>query len=190
MISQQMNVLSANGVRKEASENTSMRSTRTHFEFFVGEDEGATTAPLEREVGNSIDDRLEDDTADPQFSEHPRLVVKEERRDDVVPPRVSPASDLSVLAVERFLRGRFERCLLDRLEKACSCGDWGDGGGGGVTCCAHLAVKRVPDSFICPRQLEERSYSDSERSFLWRRFHLRTRKHVWRDGHWKMTFLT
>ena len=101
------------------------------FEFFVGEDEGATTAPLEREVGNSIDDLLEDDTADPQFSEHPRLVVNEERRDDVVPPCVSPASDVSVLAVERFLRCRFERCLLDRLEKACSCGDGGDGGGGG-----------------------------------------------------------
>ena len=135
----------------------------------MGEDEAATTAPLEREVGNGIGDLLEDDTADPQFSEHPRLVVKEERRDVVVSPCVSPASDLSVLAVERFLRGLFERYLLDRLEKACSCGDWGDGGGWGgcgVTCCVHLVVKRVPDSFICPRQLEERSYSDGERSFL------------------------
>ena len=45
---------------------------------------------------------------------------------------------------------------------------WGDGGGGGcgVTCRVHLAVKRVPDSFISPRGLEERSYSGGERSFL------------------------
>ena len=75
--------------------------------FFVGINEATTTAPLEREVGNSIDELLEDDTADPQFSEQTLLDDKEERRDDVVPPRVSAASDLSVLAVERFLRCLF-----------------------------------------------------------------------------------
>ena len=96
----------------------------------VGENETSAAAALERDVSDGIDDLLEDVSADPQFSEHPGLVTEKERRDDVVPPRVSLVSDLSVLVVVCFLRSRFIRRLLDRLEKACSraggrvCGCW------------------------------------------------------------------
>ena len=65
----------------------------------MGEDETAPTAALERQVGNGIDDLLEDDAADPQLAKHPRLVAEKERRDDVVPPRVSLVSDLGVRVV-------------------------------------------------------------------------------------------
>ena len=86
--------------------------------FVVGENETSAAAALEREVGDGIDDLLEDVSADPQFSEHPALVTEKERRDDAVPPRVSLESDLSVLVVVCFLRSRFVRRLLDRLENA------------------------------------------------------------------------
>ena len=75
--------------------------------FLVGEDETAPTAALERQVGNGIDDLLEDDAADPQLAKHPRLVAEKDRCDDVVPPRVSMGSVLGV-SVVCFLCCRFE----------------------------------------------------------------------------------
>ena len=44
--------------------------------FLVGEDEAAPTAALERQIGNGIDDLIEDDAADPQLAKHPRLVAE------------------------------------------------------------------------------------------------------------------
>ena len=108
--------------------------------FLVGEDEAAPTAALERQIGNGIDDLIEDDAADPQLAKHPRLVAEKERRDDVVPPRDSLGSDLGVLVVVlvvvRFLCCRFEGRLLDCLKKACSC-VCVCGGLCGVVCGAH-----------------------------------------------------
>ena len=127
----------------------------------VGENETTAAAALEREVSDGIDDLLEDVSADPQFSEHPALVTEKERRDDVVPPRVSLVSDLSVLVVVCFLRSRFVRSLLDRLETARSraggrvCVCWRGGGSGGCVCCVHPVLKRVPGGYIVQRLLEE-----------------------------------
>ena len=64
--------------------------------FLMDGDETAPTAALEQVVGNSVDDLLEDDSADPQFSERPRIVDEKERRDVVVPTHVSLVSDFGV----------------------------------------------------------------------------------------------